>query len=87
MHRDVWRNMQHNWDDFYWLTGETPITLQVLVNQIEHRNIFNNPLGRPGALDFRNQVGFNASRKKMFWEANLLNVVKFFPGIDDINLA
>ena len=56
MHRDVWINMQNNWDDFYWLTGETPISLQVLVHQIEPRNIIHNNLGCREALNFRNQV-------------------------------
>ena len=56
MHRDVWLNMQNNWNDFYWLTGETPTSLQVLVDQLLHRNIFHNALGCRCALNYRNQV-------------------------------
>ena len=45
-----------NWLHFFWLTGETPPSLQILVNRMEqiYRNLVNN--GRPEILSFRNQV-------------------------------
>ena len=33
--KDVWKNLETNWNDFYWLTGETPHTLAALVMDLE----------------------------------------------------
>ena len=52
---DVWSNLETNWTDFFWLTGETPDTLNVLVGKLHtiYTNVF--PMRR-GVLDFRNKV-------------------------------
>ena len=56
---DMWMILSNNWDNFYWLTGEIPPTLTLLVEEIE--NIFDTrrTSGRNGALNFRNQVCTN----------------------------
>ena len=54
--RDVWTKLQRNWIHFYWLTGETPHTLQILVHDIENRFRPHIGPGRHSVLDFRNQV-------------------------------
>ena len=59
---DFWNNLEQNWTDFFWLTGETPQSLQLLVNSLHTirygiigRRI---RLGRRPALSFRNQVKY-----------------------------
>ena len=58
--RDFWLNLEQNWTDFYWLTGETPDTLNLLTNQIwaYRRRIVGRWFrkGRRPAMTFRNQV-------------------------------
>ena len=47
--------MERNWDNFYWLTGEVPYTLRLLVMNLER--LIDVPLrGRKPCLTFRNQV-------------------------------
>ena len=55
---DLWSILERNWSEFFWLTGEIPGTLQVMVDGMH--NIFQRQirLGRPQILDFRNQVSF-----------------------------
>ena len=58
--RDFWNNLERNWTDFFWLTGETPDTLSLLVNDIYcfRRRIIGRwyKKGRRTSLTFRNQV-------------------------------
>ena len=54
--RDVWEVLQTNWSNFFWLTGDTPRTLQVIVNGIEQIYLPQRSMGRPSILTFRNQV-------------------------------
>ena len=56
---DVWANLEQNWMNFFWLTGETPQTLAILVHVLSHIHLQQNHTGRPPALDFRNQVSAN----------------------------
>ena len=53
---DLWAILEQNWNFFYWLTGELPISLQMLVNQIQNTFVPQIVLGRPPILDLRNQV-------------------------------
>ena len=57
---DCWNNLARNWTDFFWLTGETPDTLNLLVQLVRAnlRNVRgrNFRRGRRPALTFRNQV-------------------------------
>ena len=53
--RDVWALLETNWDHFYWLTGETPHTMLILVEAMRNR-VPRRRFGRPQVLDFRNQV-------------------------------
>ena len=54
-HHDFWTYLETNWDNFYWLTGELPFTLQSLVQKLnEIRPI--SVRGRKPCLSFRNQV-------------------------------
>ena len=55
-HPDVWTNLSSNWNDFFWLTGELPMTLDYLVSKIEIKFFNMNPLGRKCNLSLRNQV-------------------------------
>ena len=48
--------MQQNWSDFYWLTGETPITLHVLCEMLKNHFVHHRNLGRRRRINFRNQV-------------------------------
>ena len=58
---EVWNNLQTNWNHFFWLTGETPETLQILVNAL-HRNFFmHRQYGRKSSLDLRHQVLYDVS--------------------------
>ena len=55
--RDLWSNLEWNWQHFYCLTGKIPDTLNVLVNQL--RLNFPQRIRRRGqnqCLSFRNQV-------------------------------
>ena len=54
--RDVWSRLQNNWIYFYWLTGETPQTLSIIVRKLQNNIWHFNNLGRNSALDLRNQV-------------------------------
>ena len=54
--RDVWNNLESNWNDFFWLTGETPITLNELVQEMQNKFHPTFRRRRLGSLDFRNQV-------------------------------
>ena len=36
--QDLWSMLERNWNDFYWLTGETPNTLHELMTEL--KNIF-----------------------------------------------
>ena len=62
--QDLWMLLQRNWINFFWLTGETPQTLSILVNKLRNNfHTFNN-LGCNSVLDFRNQVSYmHASAK------------------------
>ena len=53
---NVWRNLERNWSHFFWLTGETPATLRVLVTRIEQIYLPERPMGWAQALTFENQV-------------------------------
>ena len=33
--RDIWSLIEQNWIHFFWLTGETPHTLQIIVNRMD----------------------------------------------------
>ena len=64
--RDVWELLENNWNNFFWLTGETPNTLQLVVDQIE-RNFY--PYvnrGRKTKLDLWNQVSMTFSFGPVF---------------------
>ena len=52
----MWLNLQQNWNHFYWLTGETPQTMQILVNAIDRKFFVHRHYGRNCSLDLRNQV-------------------------------
>ena len=56
-HVDLWNHLEHNWDSFFWLTGEVPPSLMIVVNDIEplfHQRL--NACGRKPKLSLRNQV-------------------------------
>ena len=56
MARDLWTKLQRNWKFFFWLTGEFPPTLQLIVDGIQNEFMPNVNRGRPQILDLRNQV-------------------------------
>ena len=65
----MWNILGQNWDDFYWLTGEIPPSLNYLVEEIEHDINFMT-VGRNAILDFRNQVKV----KKFMFSLKLFNM-------------
>ena len=59
---DMWSLLERNWDNFYWLTGEIPPTLNYLVEEIEDKvNLLHT--GRNPVISFRNQVKWHFKRK------------------------
>ena len=54
--QNLWNFLDRNWIHFFWLTGETPDTLNILVECLRNIYYVQNHLGRPPAIDFRNQV-------------------------------
>ena len=54
--RNVWNNLKTNWSHFFWLTGETPDTLNDLTNQIQRIFLPYRRTGPETSLDIRNQV-------------------------------
>ena len=57
---NFWNNLERNWCDFFWLTGETPETLTHLVTSLQQYKQRIAPRtsrkGRRKKLDFRNEV-------------------------------
>ena len=54
-HNDMWALLETNWDNFYWLTGEIPPSLNYLVQEIENEiNLLK--CGCNAVMTFRNQV-------------------------------
>ena len=54
-HHDVWRTLSQNWNHFYWLTGETPDTLNIIVQGLRS-NFFRLHQHRNNALNLHNKV-------------------------------
>ena len=55
---DMWIQLERNWLYFFWLTGEIPSTLQIVVNRIKKIFLPNITRSRNQCLSFRNQVSF-----------------------------
>ena len=53
---DVWNKLSHNWDHFSWLTGETPDTLNILIDRLKARINLCRKRGRLSPISTRNQV-------------------------------
>ena len=53
---DVWCKLERNWMHFFWLTGETPEPLSILVERIKIKFLHINANGPVSAIDIRNQV-------------------------------
>ena len=62
--QDVWCSLQTIWNNFFWLTGETPGTLSALVDEIRvnYLHLFHD--GTRGKLDLKNKV-HNTSQLKI----------------------
>ena len=56
--RDFWSQLERNWTFLFWLTGEIPPTLQLIVDGIQRDMTPNVNRGRPQILDFCNQVSY-----------------------------
>ena len=52
---DMWARLEHNWSHFYWLTGEIPPTLNLIVGRLETR-FRRRQRGPKCKLTFLNQV-------------------------------
>ena len=57
---DLWNNLQNNWDNFFWLTGEIPTTLMSIVEAIRPR-CMRYHMGRTPKLSLHNQVNMYES--------------------------
>ena len=54
---DVWQQLEQNWDSFYWLTGEIPPSIAMIISDIEPLfRRYVNRFGRTPKLNLRNQV-------------------------------
>ena len=53
---DLWTSLEKNWSHFFWLTGETPQTLGVIVHKIRDKYIHLFHEFSRSKLDLRNQV-------------------------------
>ena len=53
---DVWNNLSRNWNHFYWLTGENPDTLNIVVQRLRARFPQINRRRRQVITTFPNQV-------------------------------
>ena len=62
---DVWQNMETNWSHFFWLTGETPETLQILINRIEVKFLNYRTYGPDSTLSIRKQVSADSYVRKL----------------------
>ena len=56
MKYDVWTALSKNWDHFFWLTGETPDSLRILMNRIDGRIGLCRRRGRLSPMSKENQV-------------------------------
>ena len=54
--RDVWINLEQNWSHCFWLTGETPQTLEILINRVESKFLNCCNSGPDSNLNLRNKV-------------------------------
>ena len=63
---DVWRNLTQNWDHFFWLSGETPQTLDILVRTVKGRFPLVTRKGRISCLTIHNQVFAEACSTKAY---------------------
>ena len=63
---DVWRKLSTNWDHFFWLTGETPDTLDVIIDRLHHRMNIHRRCGRISFMSTRNQVRLKATSTEIW---------------------
>ena len=54
--QDVWSCLEKNWNNFFGLTGESPVSLTILVWQIQQNYFHLFTEGSRCKLDLRNQV-------------------------------
>ena len=54
---DMWDFLERNWTHFYWLMGEIPPSLQMIVNQLNEK-FGRRQRGHNCIISFRNQVRF-----------------------------
>ena len=52
----MWSNLEENWSHFFWLIGETPDTLTILINRIEAKYINCSSYGPESNLNLKNKV-------------------------------
>ena len=52
---DVWSDLRKNWNHFYWLTGETPVSMDILLQGLTD-SYFRNHENRNNSLNLRNQI-------------------------------
>ena len=85
---DVWIVLEKNWKDFYWLTGETPETLRILVQRMSTRFRYVRQMGRRSALDFPNKVT-GSEVVNTFSEIICMVTITltFYSDIDDLDMA
>ena len=51
----MWQKLEQNWKDFFGLTGEIPVSLNLIVQDVQV-NINRTNFGRKEKLSLRNQV-------------------------------
>ena len=62
----MWAYLETNWTFFFWLTGETPNSLQSIVNGVQREYLPTIQRGRGKILDFRNQVSYSFVKNTQF---------------------
>ena len=58
-HRNVWNNLETNWSHFFWLTGETPDTLSILISRLETKFLNCQTYGPRSYLNLNNKVSYD----------------------------
>ena len=76
---DVWTALESNWHHFFWFTGETPHTLNVLVQRIDAKFMPYYHGFTRSKLDLKNQVSYSwlicKSFTKLYWKLDSRNNV------------
>ena len=81
--QDLWTKLSRNWTFFFWLTGEIPPTLQVMIDLIQHEYIPHVQRGRPQSSQFY----FNIGHLEWVSFPKFVNLYIFYTGTFNYDMA